>query len=215
MERVLCGAARSCKPLRVTLAAVTAVVGSLVIAGIAGPSHAGASASRHVSAAEVTIDAPGDGTTTSTRSITVSGTVSPSPVDYNTSITVSVNGRLYEAIPESAAYGVEVALERGVNQIIATAEIEPPRDAEGEPVGVPEVAKSTSVTVTRTPEPGDETGTLDRATGYLVAHRSRAVYWLCGEADDCTTDVRCVSLTRRRVDCPAGRRGRAKTDAES
>jgi hypothetical protein len=198
-----------------TLAAVIAVVGSLVIAGIAGPSHAGASASRHVSAAEVTIEAPGVGTSTSARSITVSGTVSPSPVDYNTSITVSVNGRLYEAIPESAAYGVEVALERGVNQIITTAEIEPPRDAEGEPVGVPEVA--------------GRPRSLSRARRSLATRPGRSTAPPATSSP--TAAVRCTGCVGRSTTvqptCAAShshgvasiarpaRRGRAKTDAES
>ena len=53
---------------------------------------------------------------------------------------------------------------------------------------------------------------LDKATATLVGDWSRAVYWLCGEADDCDASMaRCYRIGVRRIDCVFGYQNAGET----
>ena len=61
----------------------------------------------------------------------------------------------------------------------------------------------TAATVTMTRKRSVDTGTLDRATAAMVSEDG-AVYRLCGESEDCGTQIWCFSVSEHRVDCPVG-----------
>jgi hypothetical protein len=62
----------------------------------------------------------------------------------------------------------------------------------------------TSATVSTTRKRSVNTGKLDRATANMVTERMDAVYGLCGESDDCGSQIWCFSVSKRRADCPVG-----------
>ena len=95
----------------------------------------------------------------------------------------------------------EIVLEVGRNEVSAEARIwDSWKNIDKPPTTI---VSSAPIVVTRTPVAGDGTGTLDLATSLFVADGYRQVYWLCGEADDCSIKLRCFAVTSRRVDCPA------------
>ena len=66
------------------------------------------------------------------------------------------------------------------------------------------VIDRTEATVSMTRRRSVDTGKLDRATAQMVTEGMGAVYWLCGESDDCGTQIWCFSVDKHRVDCPVG-----------
>lgn len=175
-------------------AAAVAVLSSFVL-GMGMSAAAGAQ--ERVST--VTIEDPANGSTTSARWTTVTGAAPTPPEGGWTYVEVRVNGRPAEARVRGNRYRVEIALALGRNQLTAAAEIYG-RDEDADPVTV----ASPTIAVTRVAMPGDGTGTLDRATAYLVTNWSTEAYFLCGEGEGCRTKVRCFRVTSRRIDCPAG-----------
>ena len=86
-----------------------------------------------------------------------------------------------------------VTLALGANTITATSELD---GSDGSK------RNFTSASAVLIRDPGPTTGTLDRATALWVAEDSSAVYWLCGEADECLAQPSCVRVSAVRVDCP-------------
>jgi hypothetical protein len=179
------------------LVSFVAVIALAAVGTLAG--QPGRAASR--STPPMTVRTPAAGSDTSARTVVVSGTSprgrkGPGYVVRR----LRVNGRrLRLRARRDGSYSREVVLDVGRNVITAKAQIfRSWRDRD------PVVVSSEPVVVTRTPVAGDETGSLDLATSFLVTDRSRALYWLCGESDDCMTRVACFSVTTTRVDCPAG-----------
>jgi hypothetical protein len=166
----------------------------------------GPSTSERVPAMSVTIDSPVDGTSTSARSMLVTGRAPAAPRGGGVWVTVTVNGRPVRLEGQGDTYRAEVALELGGNELTAKAEIYTAHDED------PTTITSAPTAVARTSVPGDGTGTLDLATAAVIAEWSDYVYWLCGESDDCgTTKPRCFQVGPRRVDCPVGDYGPAAT----
>jgi hypothetical protein len=146
--------------------------------------------------ANVTIDAPSDGSRTTARSIVVTGTSPAVPRGGDALVTVTVNRRPVDVAPRRGTYRIEVALELGRNAISAKGQI---YNAEGTEIGT---TASGVIAVTRAPGAG--TGVLDRATAYLAADSSDEVYSICGESEDCRREPHCFEVGPRRVDCPVG-----------
>jgi hypothetical protein len=143
-----------------------------------------------------TIATPADGTVTSARWTTVTGTAPAAPKGGETDVTVTIDRRPVVARVRKGTYRVDIALALGRNEIIAKADIYGPDD-DAEPV----TSNSAPTVVTRVPVSGDGTGTLDRATAFIVTDWSDEAYWLCGEGG-CGTKSRCFRVTSLRVDCP-------------
>jgi hypothetical protein len=158
---------------------------------------------------EVTIDAPSAGLVTSARTVTVAGRAPAQQHGQLVAVRVKVNGRPVLAQAPRSGYKTVVALTPGENTLTATAEATD-ADIADDPKTL---AESQPVRVIRQPTPGDNTGTLDRATAYLVTEYSDAAYWQCGESDDCRTDPACFTLSTRRVDCPVATRDLARHKA--
>jgi hypothetical protein len=155
---------------------------------------------------EVTIDAPSAGLVTSARTVTVAGRAPAQQRGQLLAVRVKVNGRPVLAKASRSGYKTVVALTPGENTLTATAEATD-ADIADDPKTI---AESQPVRVIRQRTPGDNTGTLDRATAYLVTEYSDAAYWQCGESDDCHTDPACFALSTSRVDCPVATRDRAR-----
>jgi hypothetical protein len=147
----------------------------------------------------VTIESPVDGTNTSARSTLVLGSAPDTPRGGAVSLTLTVNRRPVDLEVRGGRYRTEVALELGRNDLAAKAEIFDSGDDEH-----PTTITSGPTAVTRTSVPRDGTGTLDLATGSMVAEWSDYVYWICGEGDCGTSKPRCFQIGPRRVDCPVG-----------
>jgi hypothetical protein len=144
-----------------------------------------------------TIGAPPNRSSTTARSVVVRGTAPVAPKGIESLVTATVNGRRFffpagaDRRPKGAAYRRDVTLDLGVNTVSATTEFF--ADA-GSGVG-----PCATIAITRTP--GRGTGTLDRATAYLVTEFSDAAY--CGE-EGCGAQWRCFVVGPHRVDCPIG-----------
>ena len=60
----------------------------------------------------------------------------------------------------------------------------------------------TAATVSLVRKRSVDTGKLDRATAHMVTEGM--VYSLCGESEDCGTQIWCFGVGKHRVDCPVG-----------
>ena len=149
---------------------------------------------RAPAASLVTITAPRDGSSTSERSIDVTGTVRAPSSGYQV-VGVTVNGRRIEPQYGRDRFRGRAVLEPGDNAISADARF---FGVGGQRLGG---VRSPVAHVTRTA--GDDTGDLDLATAFLAATaRTRRQ---CDPRRGCIADAYCFAVGPRRVDCPVGR----------